>query len=57
MDNVYGYLADAHAMRNLFEKALNTQEREYEVEHQQVATTLKNLDIAYGDLGGAFFFG
>ena len=40
-------------MRDLLEKALRIQEREYGAEHRLVATTLTNLGIAYGDLGDA----
>ena len=40
-------------MRDLLEKALRIQEREYGAEHRQVATILTNLGIAYGDLGDA----
>ena len=40
-------------MRDLLEKALRVQEREYGAEHRLVATTLTNLGIADGDLGDA----
>ena len=40
-------------MRDLLEKALRIQEREYGAEHRLVATTLTNLGSAYWDLGDA----
>ena len=40
-------------MRDLLEKALRAQEREYGAEHQLVATTLSNLGLAFGRLGDA----
>ena len=40
-------------MRDLLEKALRIQEREYGAEHRLVATTLTNLGIADGEQGDA----
>ena len=40
-------------MRDLLEKALRVQEREYGAEHRLVATTLTNLGIADENLGNA----
>ena len=44
---------DAERHRDLLERALAIDEREYGPEHREVAKTLVNLGNAYGDLGAA----
>ena len=44
---------DAEKMRDLVERALVINEREYGSDHRLVAPTLTNLGIAYGALGDA----
>merc|ERR1712050_825501 len=49
----YAGLGDAAKERDLLQRALAIQEREYGPEHREVAATLADLGKAYGDLGDA----
>ena len=48
--NAYGDIGDAAWKRNLLERALAIQEREYGPEHCNVSITVTNLGNAYGAL-------
>ncbi len=53
LGSAYGSLGDAARGRDLLERALRIQAREYGPEHREVADTLANLGNAYGSLGDA----
>ena len=53
LGTAHGDLGDAAKKRELVERALAIQEREYGRDHLKVAYTLMNLGNAYGDLGDA----
>merc|ERR1719254_150537 len=53
LGNAYGDLGDAARQRDLLERALAIDEREYGPDHREVAITLTSLGNACGDLGDA----
>eukprot|EP00971_Amphidinium_carterae_P015662 309140-Amphidinium_carterae.1 len=52
LGTVYGALGNASKRRDYSERALQIQER-HSPDHPEVATTLMNLGIAYGECGDA----
>ena len=53
LGTAHGKLGDIRSAKELLERALAIQEREYGPEHREVAITLTNLGNAYGSLGDA----
>ena len=53
LGDAYRYLGDAAKSRDLLERALAIDEREYGPDHREVAITLVSLGNAYGSLGNA----
>jgi tetratricopeptide (TPR) repeat protein len=51
LDSAHGDLGDPAKQKELLERALAIQEREYGLEHPNVAATLTKLATAHGALG------